>query len=570
MSAHEPFALTDVQAAYWAGEQDVFELGGVAAHLYLEYEARDLDVARLELALRRLVDRHDMLRAVVLPDGRQQVLPRVPPVAVPVVELSGRDPGEVDRELAGVRERMVAEGPATGAWPLFEMVVSRLDGRLARVHLSVSLLLCDAWSTGVLLRDLTRLYAEPDAALAPLAVTFRDCVLAGALAGDGSGKGFGKEFGRAREAALAYWLERASTLPPAPDLPLAADPAGLTQPRFRRLVARLGRDTWSRLRGRCHAARVTPSAALLTAYADALARRAGSPRMTINVLYAHRPAIHPDVRKVIGNFSSTLLVGVDAGAAPAFAARAERVQAALLQGLEHASVSGVRALGERNRVTGRVGRAAMPVAFASLLHLGSVENAARDPALGRRLETRVRTPQVWLDHQVYEEDGDLVLSWDAIDELFAPGLLDDLFGAYCGMLTRLAEDEWVISPSLRWGRVGVGAAPQAPPGPLHVAPRDALEASLAALWEQLLEVRPVGVADRFFDLGGTSLSALRLLARVREVAGRDVPLSALLTAPTVQDMAAWLRLTPPSREDDDRPRPDPPHTGGRAFEETTP
>jgi pyochelin synthetase len=527
VTAHEPFALTDVQAAYWAGEQDVFELGGVAAHLYLEYEARDLDVARLQLALRRLVDRHDMLRAVVLPDGRQQVLPRVPPVAVPVVELSGRDPGEVDRELAGLRERMVAGGPASGAWPLFEMVVSRLDGRLARVHLNVSLLLCDAWSTGVLLRDLACLYADPDAALAPLAVTFRDCVLAGALAGEGSG--------RAREAALAYWLERASSLPPAPDLPLAADPAGLTQPRFRRRMARLGRDAWSRLRGRCHAARVTPSAALLTAYADALARRAGSPRMTINVLYAHRPAIHPDVRRVIGNFSSTLLVGVDAGAAPAFAARAERVQAALLQGLEHASVSGVRALGERNRVTGRVGHAAMPVVFASLLHLGSVENAARDAALGRRLETRVQTPQVWLDHQVYEEDGNLVLSWDAIDELFAPGLLDDLFGAYCGMLTRLAEDEWMI-------------APQAPTGPLFVAPGDALEASLAALWEQLLEVRPVGATDRFFDLGGTSLSALRLLARVREMTGRDMPLSALLTAPTVQDMAAWLRPTPPGKE----------------------
>ena len=40
------------------------------------------------------------------------------------------------------------------------------------------------------------------------------------------------------------------------------------------------------------------------------------------------------------------------------------------------------------------------------------------------------TPQVFFDHQVSEEAGELVLNWDTVDELFPPGMLDDMLAAY--------------------------------------------------------------------------------------------------------------------------------------------
>jgi len=43
------------------------ELGNVAAHIYMELESTELDLERLTEACRRLIERHDMLRAVVLP-----------------------------------------------------------------------------------------------------------------------------------------------------------------------------------------------------------------------------------------------------------------------------------------------------------------------------------------------------------------------------------------------------------------------------------------------------------------------------------------------------------------------
>ncbi|WNG58276.1 amino acid adenylation domain-containing protein [Archangium gephyra] len=74
-----------------------------------------------------------------------------------------------------------------------------------------------------------------------------------------------------------------------------------------------------------------------------------------------------------------------------------------------------------------------------------------------------------------------------------------------------------------------------------VPPRDELERQLANVWEEVLGVTPVGVTDSFFELGGQSLLAVRLVARLRERLGRMVPLAALFEGPTIEALAARLR-----------------------------
>ena len=80
-----------------------------------------------------------------------------------------------------------------------------------------------------------------------------------------------------------------------------------------------------------------------------------------------------------------------------------------------------------------------------------------------------------------------------------------------------------------------------PDMPVPRPPTDDLEAALAALFEEILDTRPVGVGDDFFDLGGHSLAAVRLLARVEEELGREVSLADLLRGPTVEDLASLIR-----------------------------
>ncbi len=71
-------------------------------------------------------------------------------------------------------------------------------------------------------------------------------------------------------------------------------------------------------------------------------------------------------------------------------------------------------------------------------------------------------------------------------------------------------------------------------------PSTALEADLVALWESVLDVRPIGTRDDFFELGGHSMLAARLFDRIESRTGRRLPLATLLAAPTVEGLAALL------------------------------
>ncbi len=74
----------------------------------------------------------------------------------------------------------------------------------------------------------------------------------------------------------------------------------------------------------------------------------------------------------------------------------------------------------------------------------------------------------------------------------------------------------------------------------YVAASTELEAKLVQVWEEVLGIKPVGVADNFFDLGGHSLLAIRLLARVEEETGRALPLASLFQGGTIADQALVL------------------------------
>ena len=84
-------------------------------------------------------------------------------------------------------------------------------------------------------------------------------------------------------------------------------------------------------------------------------------------------------------------------------------------------------------------------------------------------------------------------------------------------------------------------------------PRTRLEGELVAIWEELLGVAPIGIEDSFFEAGGHSLLAVRLIAQIRGRLGRDLPLAALFEEPTVAHLARrleagagprWVSLVP--------------------------
>jgi amino acid adenylation domain-containing protein len=431
INRHEPFPLTDVQQAYWIGRTGAFALGDVATHSYLEFESANLDIKRFARAWQHLIDRHDMLRAIVLPDGQQQILKGLSAYQIEVLDLQHATRESAETELLTLRQNMSHQVRPSDRWPLFEVRASLIPGGVTRIHVSFDLLIGDAWSWNILMFELFHFYRD-GRLLPPLELSFRDYVL-GEI-----------ELQKTAiyERALAYWKKRLDSLPLAPDLPLRINPASLERPVFHRRSHQLPAEQWTRLKKRAVAAGLTASGVLLAAFAETLAVWCSNPRFTLNLTLFNRLPLHPQVDRLIGDFTSLTLLEADCSDAGTFEERARKLQHRLFDDLDHRYFSAVRVMRElaRHRPGGNL--AMMPVVFTSTLALDEKrQESSPSFALGEVVYSISQTPQVLLDHQVGEHEGSLVFNWDTVDDAFPAGLLDDIFHAYCGLLDRLSENE---------------------------------------------------------------------------------------------------------------------------------
>ena len=74
-----------------------------------------------------------------------------------------------------------------------------------------------------------------------------------------------------------------------------------------------------------------------------------------------------------------------------------------------------------------------------------------------------------------------------------------------------------------------------------VAPRSPIEQAVSDIWTEVLQRTSFGVHDNFFDVGGHSLYAAQVLARVKSILGVDLPMRALFEYPTIAELAAYIR-----------------------------
>lgn len=434
-SRYEPFPLTDIQYAFWVGRSGVLELGAVANHGYYEIAGQALNLERLNAALQVLINRHDMLRAIVLPDGQQQVQKIVPPYQMPVFDLRGKNENRVREALEEIRDRLSHQVLPADQWPLFEFCATRLDGDRVRLHISYDLQVFDAWSLFRLFDEWAQLYAQPEAALPPLALTFRDYVLAEQALQNT------ELYARSQ----AYWLNRLDTLPAAPDLPLAKHPKNLKQHRSQRYEDRLKPTDWQQLKQRSAQVGLTPSGLLLAAFAEILAAWSKQPQFTVNLALFNRLPLHPQVNHLLGDFTSVTLLTVDHSTAASFTDRADRLQKQLWQDLEHRYFSGVRVIRELARKQGTA-PSAMPIIFTSTLGFRSLgQETLTFSHFGEMVYGISQASQAWMDVQVWEEKESLTFNWDVVEGLFPDGLIDTLFEAYGRFLKQLANSEssWV-------------------------------------------------------------------------------------------------------------------------------
>jgi len=422
---HAPFPLTDVQNAYLLGRQSSFGYGNVACHGYLELSWPTLDPQQVEQAWNRLIARHDMLRAVIASEGSQRVLADVAHYPVAVADLRGAPLEQHQHAVQQIRQAMEQKLYPTEQWPLFELRLSRSDSG-DTLHFSMDSLIADWASAQLLFNELEQLLQDPHTELPPLDITFRDYLLAERGLLEGS------RHQRDRE----YWLARIDELPAAPQLPVPLSGEDTSVPRFQRHSAQLDRAQWAALKTAASERGLTPSIVVLSAYVGTLQRWSQQPAFSLNLTLLNRLPLHPQVDRLVGDFTSVSLLQVNDPQGQDFTTHARQLGSQLFADLEHRLFSGVQVMREIGRRRGREA-AAMPVVFTSAIGLSIDPPAVSQRRVGHGL---TQTPQVTLDCQVMDDTRGLHIHWDVRQGVFPEGLVDDMQQAFLAELQLLALD----------------------------------------------------------------------------------------------------------------------------------
>ncbi|RZQ61021.1 non-ribosomal peptide synthetase [Amycolatopsis suaedae] len=445
----EPFPLNDTQQVQWLGRHGAFEGGNfdgdAIVHVYWEIDARDIDLVRLEESWQQVMRRHGMLRAVLLPDGRQQVLPEVGHYHIEVLDLRELSPDQLVCRLGEVRAELTSHTRGADVWPLFDIKAALMPDGGTRVCLGFDLLMVDIGSVRLISRDWRRLYAGEE--LPPLELSYRDYVLAVARAKDTP------EYAKARD----YWRERVRHLPARPELPLAVTTAeeGRESVSFEHWLDDAG---WHRITERADALGLPPATVLLAAYAVALGRWSRTAEFTINATVVNRLPMHPAIDDLVGEFISFDLLSVDLAGAKDIIDVARSLREQGDAAAEHRMFSGAEVLRELAEVQGGIGRVAFPVVFTSTILRGTEPgDVTWFGWLGDIVDVLAQTPQVWLDFALLETPVGAHLAWHGARKRFPDGVLDAMFDAFRALVDDLAAEEDRWSAPLT---AGVATAPE--------------------------------------------------------------------------------------------------------------
>lgn len=418
---NEPFPLAPMQHAMWLGRNDDQQLGGVAAHLYVEFDGVGVDLERLQNAATKLVARHPMLRVEILPDGTQRIGDRGLPVTI--YDLRDLDDEAAEQRLESIRHEkshQILDGD------VLELSLSlRPDGR-TRLHVDMDMNAADAVSYRKFMADLAVFYRGGD--LPELGYTYRE--YRAALTASDPGPS---------EEDVRWWAERIPELPEAPALPLVA-PAEQADPRRSvRLWHIFDVATRDALFAAAHRRGLTPAMAVAASYSNALARWSSGSRFLLNLPMFGREPFHPDVENLVGCFTSSLMLDIDLGETRTPAQRARAVQETLHNTARHSSYSGLSVLRDLGRHRGN--QVLAPIVYTSALGLGDLFAGEVTDQFGAPVWTISQGPQVLIDAQATPLVDGLMINWDVRVDAFRPGVADAMFAYHLAELTRLATDD---------------------------------------------------------------------------------------------------------------------------------
>ncbi|MDB1088335.1 amino acid adenylation domain-containing protein [Streptomyces sp. ACA25] len=519
--------------------------------LYLEQNHFTLegigDTALLATAWQHAVDRNPVLRTALvrsgLPEPRQVVAQRA---VLPVTRLDWRTLNEEQRRETA--DRYLVEDRARGldlaVAPLMRVALADLGGDRVRVLWTFHHTLLDGWSAMLVLTEVLGEYAAL-AGGTPFAPVRRHP--------------YGDYVRWLQEqdlsAAEAYWRAALTGLPGPTPLPYDRSPGDRrTISSSSQHLLTLPEDVSGRLYAAARHAGVTPNTLLLGMWALLLSSHGGDD-VCFGTTASGRSAEVDGIEAMIGLFISTLPVRIRISEDAPLATWLRRIQEDQTQARqhEHAPLSRIRQWAPE-----RTG----PELFDSIMVF---ENYPVDPGTAREHGLRLRdiTAETGTNYPlnaVVYADARLSVLLHYDPSVFDAATVERLGELLRGLLTAVTDAPEQTVGSLRKQAGGHpprerAAASHGQPSPAEAepdrtgsgapggagTPSDPTEQAVAAIWSELLARESISTTDSFFDLGGDSLTSLRLMSRISHAFGVEVSLREFHDDATVTALAEQIK-----------------------------
>lgn len=415
--------LTPMQAAYWVGRQSSDALGGVAAHLYGEFDDFGLEPERLRDAVCRLCRLHPMLRLRIDAEGCQHLDPAADPLPLDVEDMRELSADAREARLLAKRRSWSHRRLDLARSEAAALGLTLLPDGACRLHVDTDMIAIDPNSFRLVMEDLARLYEHPDQPQAPTSHGFFDWLNLAAGGAEGAER---------RERDRAWWRARLADVPPAPNLP--ATPHASAEPASERLAAWLSPDERRALERRARDLRVTPSVLALGLFAAVLGQSTGQARFRLNVPSFWRAPLVPEVERIVGEFSNVLILGVDLAAATTLAELCRDIGRQMAELIAHDGYPGVSVMRDLSRLHGSVQTA--PVVFTAGLGIsgGELFSETVRRVFGAINWVISQGPHVAIDAQVAACDGGILINWDVRLDALPEAWVRETFEAYVALL----------------------------------------------------------------------------------------------------------------------------------------
>ncbi|POT58307.1 amino acid adenylation protein [Citrobacter amalonaticus] len=417
-------SLTPMQAASWVGRQSAQALGGVAAHLYAEFDGFMIDSLRFQHAVSALCALHPMLRLHVNDDGQQRVMKDYPQAGVDDFRQYTAD--EINTRLAEKRHRMENQQVLRDQGYPCEFSLSLLPDGKSRLHIDIDMIAADAESFRIVVEDLARFYETPSLTPSPeMKVEWFDYL---------NQHIHDRQLLKLRTRDRLWWQSRLSTLPPAPRIPSTEKPC-----QSRRMAVLLDGETSKALNICARQHHLTLSALFLSLFTLAISKGLSQPSLRINVPTFFRDPTVPNVRKIVGDFSDLLLFSGELRPEISLLQHAERTMTQLHELISHGNYSGISIMRDLSRLNGNLQYSPIVFTAGFGIHGGSLFTQRVKKQLGALTWVISQGPQVALDAQVAWYEDEILINWDVRADAFMPGQLTGMFTCFHSLTRRLAQ-----------------------------------------------------------------------------------------------------------------------------------